>query len=113
MYSGYLVGARGTIIKASDTAAFVPQITAGPEALRINPNPASQAAVIGCKMSDAGNVTMRLSDIPGRILKAQDFGWQAAGFHEFPVKLEGLAPGVYFIRLDAGKQRFAGKLLVE
>ncbi|MEI6890285.1 MAG: T9SS type A sorting domain-containing protein [Bacteroidales bacterium] len=113
LHSGYLVGSRGTIIKASDTAAFVPFITADVGMLVISPNPASRMAKITYVLNGRSDVSISLSDLTGKKLQDAGCGMQDSGVHEFLMKLEGLMPGVYFVRVDAGKRRLAGKLVVK
>ncbi|HYM19768.1 MAG TPA: S8 family peptidase [Candidatus Kapabacteria bacterium] len=65
------------------------------------PNPARTEAVAYFNISHEGRITIAISDMLGRTVRSFDAGMFAEGANHFPISLDGLAPGVYFIRLEA------------
>ena len=113
LYSGYIVGARGTIIKASDTAVFISLMTEDEEALLISPNPASGMAKISCTLRSRCEASITVYDASGKTMLNAGYGSRVDGKNEFLLSTEGMPSGMYFVNLKAGKQRFAGKLFVK
>jgi hypothetical protein len=79
--------------------------------VRVFPNPASETAIIRCRMPDAGYRMIELFSIEGKkiqnILKES-----SAGYHEIEIDVSDLPDGVYFIRVQAGREVAVVKLLV-
>ena len=83
-------------------------------ALRLNapaPNPAAGRVAIGFSLPAAGPARLVLHDVLGReVLVIQD--GVAAAEHEASLDVQGLAPGLYVLRLVAGGQQATRKLTV-
>ncbi len=79
----------------------------------LSPVPTSGDAVLRFHLSEASAVRLTLVDPAGRMARELSPGPCGPGEHEAVVRGEGLAPGVYFYRLQAGKQVAEGKLVRE
>ncbi|MBN1448253.1 MAG: hypothetical protein JXA28_10015 [Bacteroidetes bacterium] len=67
------------------------------------PNPFTASTgyetVIPYTLVEEGNVTLRLFDMAGRLLRERNFGLQTAGDYHYPLDGRGLAGGAYVVRL--------------
>lgn len=78
----------------------------------VYPNPAVGAAVLAAVLPAPADVRVEVFDVAGRRVRAQSPGFQPSGPHTWPVSVDGLAPGVYVVRLMAGDHRAQRKLVV-
>lgn len=77
------------------------------------PNPSRGATRIGFAVAKTGHVTLRLFNVQG-VAVATLFDAVAEGqrIYQIPFRVDALASGVYFERLDANGKRLANKLVV-
>jgi hypothetical protein len=81
-------------------------------ALRQNvPNPASGAVTFSFELPEGADVTLAVYDVSGRRVATAADGFFPAGRHDVPFA-NGLAPGVYVYRLEAGARSAARKMVV-
>lgn len=66
------------------------------------PNPASGRISIPFSLASRGPATVEVFDALGRLVARPLAGDHAAGTHEVPLDVSGLAPGLYVYRLTAG-----------
>ncbi len=76
------------------------------------PNPFNPSTVIPFHMETAGNVTMRIYDTRGRLLRTVLNEHREAGEHTARVSATGLQSGVYIYELRAGSHRETRKMMV-
>ena len=88
----------GAIVSAEAGAASAP--TLGPVA----PNPLRGRGTVPFTLAEAGPVTLRLVDVQGRVLLQTPHGTLSAGAHTAPLDVSGLAPGVYLLCLETGRE---------
>ena len=88
------------------TAFLLPQVVAAGEtadaglALAVGPNPTTGAASVEFALDAPGEATVAVYDALGRQVATLASGTQAAGAQQ--AQIDGLAPGVYVVRLTAG-----------
>ena len=75
--------------------------------LSAHPNPARDATEVVFSAPGAGTYELSLHDVLGRALRAQRGSAASAGEISVDLALEGLTPGIYFIRA-AGQGGEAG-----
>lgn len=63
----------------------------------IHPNPAHDAATLTLDSDEAGNMTLRITDLLGRLFMQRALRLDAAGAHRIALSLRGLRPGMYFL----------------
>ena len=63
----------------------------------IHPNPAHDAATLTLDSDEAGNMTLRITDILGRLFVQRALRLDAPGAHRIALSLRGLHPGMYFL----------------
>lgn len=86
-------------------------------ALRVTPNPFSQSlnSSISYSLPVAGNVSLELFDISGKLVRTLVSGGHPAGsyaYHLSPAACR-LSAGVYLLKLDSGGCRITQKLIIE
>jgi len=74
------------------------------------PNPFNPVATLAFALPGPAPVTARLHNVQGQVVGTVFSGQLGAGEHRLTVHGEGLASGVYFLRLEAGSQRAVRKL---
>ncbi len=75
------------------------------------PNPAAGSTTFSFELSEGTDVTLAVYDASGRKVATVAEGYFPAGVHDVPFA-NGLAPGVYVYRLEAGARSAARKLVV-
>ena len=76
------------------------------------PNPFNAQTVIPFTLDRAGKVELTVYDVLGREMRVQQAAPLQAGMHEFVWNAEGMASGVYLVRLSVdGNSQGAGTLL--
>jgi hypothetical protein len=112
-YLGWPVRIRG------NCEAGVEAVTLSPAevALDVYPNPGIGGATVRFGLPAAGNVRLAVYDVLGRTVTRVAESWYEAGWHS--VVWEGrnsngerVAPGAYFVRLNAGERETTRKVLL-
>ncbi len=80
--------------------------------LQIQPNPASDRFTIQFTTEKQGEVSLRLFDISGRLMRSDRLEIAAPGMHEFSGSTAGLASGSYYILLEDETSIDKAKLLI-
>jgi PKD repeat protein len=91
------------------TAVTPPAV--GP-AMQLSPNPANSEVRLAINLENQGQGAVRLLDVQGRVVKAIDLGYLAAGLHQQTLDLTTLPDGIYLVELMVGGQRTVQKLVV-
>ncbi len=81
-------------------------------ALAINPNPASQTAVVRFSVEEPSSVSIELFSLSGDRVYSSSPGKLAKGDHEAVIDVSRLAAGEYLLRLTAGGDNRYGNLVV-
>jgi hypothetical protein len=77
------------------------------------PNPARAGARFAFALAAAGPVTLELLDVRGRrVATPLVRAWREAGTQSVAVSTEGLAPGIYFVRLECNGERRTARFAV-
>ncbi len=86
----------------SNTTSAEPVHPARATGLALYPNPTSGRAIVRATLPTAADVGLAVFDVTGRQVAARAIGYQPAGEHAWTLDLDGAAPGVYVVRVDAG-----------
>src|SRR5262249_28492599 len=78
--------------------------------LLARPNPATNRAAIECVLPRGGEIALRVYDAAGRLVERLAHGWMEPGTHETEWSARTASgdrakPGIYFIELQANRQR--------
>jgi photosystem II stability/assembly factor-like uncharacterized protein len=112
---GWTVGSGGKILR------YNPSLQAPGEhsnlqplsfSLSTYPNPFNPSTTIAYDLPKAGHIYLRVFDLLGRQVALLKDGFVDAGNHRMTFDGSGLASGIYFARLDAGKFSQTKKLML-
>ncbi len=81
----------------------------GYDLLSCYPNPCNQMVTVRFYLAKAGEAVLHLYDVTGREIRLVEVGRREAGWYELPLSGEGLASGVYLLRMTAIGHSAAGK----
>ena len=76
------------------------------------PNPVFHSARVRFRLIETRSVEFRLYDSIGHLVRTFDLGFEPAGSHEFILRSDHLAVGVYFLQMEAGETSNWHKLVV-
>jgi hypothetical protein len=111
--SGYLLGAG----RRNDEAQGQSAVRSPQFALSIAPNPFTSALnpSISYSLPVAGNVSLKLYDVTGKLVSTLVSGYRPAGSHSYSLLTThySLVRGVYLLELEACGMRVGRKLIIE
>jgi N-acetylneuraminic acid mutarotase len=81
--------------------------------LAVAPSPASRRATLRYGLAAPALVRVRVCDIAGNVVRVLETRAQSPGMQQFGLDVTDLVRGVYVVRLDAGMQHLAAKLVLE
>jgi pullulanase/glycogen debranching enzyme len=81
--------------------------------LSLVPNPAAGATTVAYELPTGATATIALQNVLGQTVRQLAPARQAAGAQAQALSLQGLAPGVYLVRLQAGELTQTTRLLVQ
>ena len=88
-------------------------VSSSQPALRNAPNPFSDATRISCTLPVSGNVSLKLYDIAGKLVRTVNRGFARAGVSDFEFRVSGFPAGVYMLVLETGSARVSRKLVLQ
>ncbi|MEA3448024.1 MAG: T9SS type A sorting domain-containing protein [Bacteroidota bacterium] len=80
--------------------------------LNIYPNPASNILNAEFSLDSPGNVTLKVYDINGRLMKQRQFNGLLKGHHNKSINVSNLSRGTYIIHIDDGNHVETSRLVV-
>ncbi len=80
------------------------------EILEITPNPFSRNATISYSVKEASDLRITLYSVDGKVIKELVRGQHQPGDYRISLNMEGLVPGIYFIRLNYGNSSITKRL---
>jgi hypothetical protein len=95
-----------------DVLSGVASLSPVAEDFSLFPNPAISKTNISFTLTESQPVAMFLQNISGQVVRELLNENLSAGNHEQEISLEGIAPGVYFIRMRSNGKEFFGKKLI-
>jgi hypothetical protein len=88
-----------------------PPVPAPRPVLKVYPSPARRSISVSYSVPAAGQVSLRLYDESGALVRTLSSGTRAPGLCRMSVPA-GLAPGIYILKLDAGRSSATAKFAV-
>lgn len=107
-FSGATSPVLGPVGVAEEPRPDAPVATLG----AAQPNPFSTTTRLSFTLLTPEHVRLTLHDVQGRELRVLMDGDQGIGRHELALDAEGLAPGVYLVRMTAGDHVVSSQTLV-
>lgn len=80
--------------------------------LNMFPNPARDVTNVSLALDKASNVTIRVFDLQGKVIRTEAYNSQPAGERNYKVNTSGLPQGTYLVNVSAGEHTHTGKLLI-
>ena len=102
----------GGLVASPFTVDRAPAPDASDLGLTVAPNPIAGRARVSFSLPRAGGASLRLLDLRGRTVRSIAEGAFAAGPHTATLATDGLAAGLYLVRLDAGGPRQTASVTV-
>lgn len=78
----------------------------------VYPNPANEVANIRIELENAGDVTMNVTDLSGKVIANSNLGHRNAGTHIIPVNTTEYANGIYLFTLDVDGTKITRRIVV-
>jgi len=79
--------------------------------LKVYPNPAGNNLTVSFTAMQAGHMAITLYSISGKKVKTVDYGMLSPSTQKLMVPLKGIAPGVYFLRMQVGNKVLTKKVV--
>jgi photosystem II stability/assembly factor-like uncharacterized protein len=103
----------GAIYKNDDLISYISDnIYQTDNSIEIYPNPVSDAAVISYRLNKDAIVTLQIFDAFGRKIKTLVNEFQLVGNHSCVFNRDKLLTGLYFYKMQIGKEIKSGKMLL-
>lgn len=80
--------------------------------LSVNPNPFNQLATIHYEVQTSGTIALDICNVSGRSVRSIYNGHKTAGRHDIILNAADLPAGLYYIRLDAGRNTSLKKVML-
>lgn len=106
---------RNIVLKSANTVVGIPrphESVEKPVSLIIRPNPAQSGTTIRYEIPSSRMVNLTLTDHRGRVVSILVDNLQQEGVHEYHVDFTGLAGGAYICTLQAGRETYHQKIIV-
>jgi photosystem II stability/assembly factor-like uncharacterized protein len=104
--TGWAVGASGTIVKMTGIPVGISgnnnNVPSDYKLEQNYPNPFNPSTTISFSIPNAGNVTLEVYDISGKLVKTLVNDFRQAGSHSVTMNASELASGVYMYKLISG-----------
>ena len=79
----------------------------------VGPNPMTASAQINLQVANAGDYSVLMTDVTGKLIATIYSGELNIGAHQFEIERQSINPGVYLIQIDNGQGRLVQKLIVQ
>ncbi|MBK6967141.1 MAG: DUF4397 domain-containing protein [Bacteroidales bacterium] len=83
-----------------------------PDAFAVYPNPAKEKLNISYKLTSTGEVSYKIFNSTGMVIRAAELGYQAENQHNLIIDTSNLPSGLYVISLVAGNSSITSKIQV-
>lgn len=113
MDTTYVVDHTNEIV-TPDVYLDIPTVNAnGDNSVRFYPNPAVDNATMELTIGKAGNATLVVYDLNGKVVRNENLGRLAEGSHTRSIDCQGLQHGMYLVNVLVGNQKATAKLIVK
>jgi hypothetical protein len=80
--------------------------------IAVRPNPADNVLNVSYLVTETADVSLEIIDILGKRVIEREMGSQTANIYDLSINTDELPEGMYYVRLNVGKDRIAQKLLI-
>ena len=85
----------------------------GNNSIRMYPNPTAVSTTLDMSISEAGNATVKIYDMSGRIVYTENYGTLEAGRHTRTINCQSFRNGIYVVNMTCGNASVTSKLVVK
>ena len=105
----------GNVLNAAKSEAVTSAVKEIKElgALKVYPNPAQGTAYVDMELNESADVTLELVNQLGQTVSISDNGKLPAGHSVLPVKVAGLAAGIYMVKVNIAGKSLLRKLVID
>ena len=96
----------------SDDWVGITTVDNGENSLSIYPNPAVDNVTIDLSIANAGNATIMIYDVNGKLVHSESMGYLAEGNHQYTLNCSKFVHGMYLVNVNIGKVSATSKLIV-
>lgn len=79
----------------------------------IGPNPMATSSLVNLQVANAGDYSVSLTDVTGKLIATIYNGELSFGSHQFAIERQSIKAGIYLIQVDNGQGRRVQKLIVQ
>lgn len=79
--------------------------------MTLYPNPATNLSGISYALTQTQEISIQLMDLNGRLLKTLVQQQETPGAHSHILDLQGIAPGLYFVKLSGNNEKLSQKII--
>ena len=113
---GWAVGGNGLVLRTEDGASWVDQNTGKTYPTKFSlsqnyPNPFNPGTAIGYQLSALSQVELSIYNLLGQKVVTLVSERQQAGYHQVEWDASGVASGIYYYRIEAGKFQKVRKMI--
>jgi hypothetical protein len=96
----------------ADGAVFSEETTSHLGDVVVWPNPARDIFHVQYELENAGDLSLQVMDLSGRVVRSQILGRKGAGRGVVDVDCAGLPAGMYLVKLETAAGAFSGKIIL-
>lgn len=96
----------------SDEAVGIDEASQSFSNVMIAPNPSKSVAKIYFDLQENADVTIKVTDVAGKIMTVLPEGYLVKGDHNATLDLSSLSSGIYFVTIQSGNETATQKLVV-
>lgn len=89
----------------------LPEIEVG--SVVVYPNPVADVAKVAFNISDASDVTIKIVDLTGKVVKTKNYGNLAKGEQKLEINVSDLAKSTYFTVITTSDKAYGNKLFIK
>lgn len=101
------------LLEEAVAGADEPAVKAFADGVRLFPNPMRERATLQYELQERQQVAIQVLDGAGRQVRVLSDGLQAEGRRQLEVSRQGLAAGMYYLRIEAGGKQATRKFIVQ
>jgi len=87
-------------------------VNSGSKVSACYPNPSNGTTFFDVTVEKNSNVNATITSVTGQKVSSKDFGVIQTGTHKLSIDNSNLRPGVYFLNVTSGDQKFTNKMIV-
>lgn len=112
MDSVYVVNHENEVVDSQAIVGIPTVYAVGSSEVKIYPNPVVDHATLKITLAQAGNVSLRVYDLSGRVVLTDNLGKKNEGVHTYSLNCQQLPKGMYLVNVISGRNIATSKMVV-